>query len=45
MAAGGVRNKQDLIDLKMLGIKRALVASALHSGAIHREEIAELAAG
>jgi phosphoribosylformimino-5-aminoimidazole carboxamide ribotide isomerase len=45
IAAGGVRNKQDLIDLKMLGIKRALVASALHSGAIHREEIAELAAG
>lgn len=45
IAAGGIRNKQDLIDLKMLGINQALVASALHSGALQREEIAELAEG
>jgi phosphoribosylformimino-5-aminoimidazole carboxamide ribotide isomerase len=45
IAAGGIRNKQDLIDLKKLGIRRALVASALHSGALSGKEIAELAEG
>jgi phosphoribosylformimino-5-aminoimidazole carboxamide ribotide isomerase len=45
IAAGGIRNKQDLVDLKILGIHQALVASALHSGAICRKEIAQLSAG
>lgn len=45
IAAGGIRNQQDLVDLKRLGIRSALVASALHSGALSGEEIAELAEG
>lgn len=44
IAAGGIRNKQDLIALKKLGINQALVASALHSGAISRDDIAEFQA-
>ncbi|CAA9891421.1 Phosphoribosylformimino-5-aminoimidazole carboxamide ribotide isomerase [Candidatus Methylobacter favarea] len=39
IAAGGIRNKQDLIDLKEIGIKQALVASALHSGDLSRADI------
>lgn len=42
IAAGGVRNKQDLIALSGIGIHQALVASALHSGNISSEDIAEI---
>ncbi|MGR9087280.1 MAG: HisA/HisF-related TIM barrel protein [Gammaproteobacteria bacterium] len=42
-AAGGIRNKQDLADLKTLGIEQALVASALHAGTITRDDLAGLA--
>lgn len=42
IAAGGIRNRQDLIALDKLGIKRALVASALHSGTIGGKDISEL---
>lgn len=37
IAAGGVRNQQDLIDLEQQGISRVLVASALHSGMLNVE--------
>lgn len=40
IAAGGVRNKQDLIVLCEAGIHQALVASALHSGSLKAEDIA-----
>ncbi len=42
IAAGGVRHKQDLINLKKMGIKHALVASALHSGEINSETLIKL---
>ncbi|MEQ1528367.1 MAG: HisA/HisF-related TIM barrel protein [Methylococcales bacterium] len=42
IAAGGVRNKQDLIDLQAHGIHYALLATALHSGAINAADIADL---
>ncbi|MGR9013543.1 MAG: HisA/HisF-related TIM barrel protein [Gammaproteobacteria bacterium] len=42
IAAGGIRNKQDLMALKAAGIHHALVASALHSGVIKTEDIAQL---
>ncbi|MGR9037019.1 MAG: HisA/HisF-related TIM barrel protein [Gammaproteobacteria bacterium] len=42
IAAGGIRNRQDLIALEKIGIKQALVASALHSGAIKSRDLAEL---
>jgi len=42
IAAGGIRNKQDLMTLSEAGIQLALVASALHSGAIKTEDIAEV---
>ena len=38
-AAGGVRNKEDLIQLKSMDISGVLVASALHNGAITKEEL------
>jgi len=38
IAAGGIRNKQDLMALSKIGIHQALVASALHSGAIKTED-------
>ena len=41
IAAGGIRDKQDLINLTKTGIHQALVASALHSGAIKTEDIAK----
>ncbi|WP_333875335.1 HisA/HisF-related TIM barrel protein [Methylobacter sp.] len=41
IAAGGIRNKQDCVLLSNAGIHQALVASALHSGAIKTEDIAE----
>jgi len=42
IAAGGIRNLEDLQALKKIGIRQALVASALHSGAIGRAEFAAL---
>ena len=42
IAAGGVRNKQDLMALSRIGIHQALIASALHSGNISSEDIAEI---
>ena len=39
IAAGGIRNKQDLMALSEAGIHQALVASALHVGAITTEDI------
>lgn len=42
IAAGGIRNKQDCVLLSKAGIHQALVASALHSGAIKAEDIAKL---
>jgi phosphoribosylformimino-5-aminoimidazole carboxamide ribotide isomerase len=38
LAAGGVRNHEDLTTLKALGISGALVASALHAGHINPSE-------
>ncbi|NOQ93123.1 MAG: hypothetical protein GQ547_00640 [Methylophaga sp.] len=37
IAAGGVRSEQDLMLLEQKGIKRALVASALHDGRIDKQ--------
>ncbi len=42
IAAGGVRNVQDLQQLKNIGINKALIASALHSGCIDSLEIKKL---
>lgn len=42
VAAGGVRHIEDLLALKKLGVKQALLASALHSGAIKSDDIAKL---
>ena len=42
IAAGGIRNAADLLALKQVGIHQALVASALHSGAIRHKEIQNL---
>ncbi|TAN66068.1 MAG: nickel transporter [Methylobacter sp.] len=39
IAAGGIRNKRDLMALSEAGIHQALVASALHSGAIKTKDI------
>ena len=39
IAAGGIRNADDLHALKQAGVKQALIASALHSGAISREDV------
>ncbi len=44
IAAGGIRNKQDLMALRAAGIHHALVASALHAGVIKTEDIAEFQA-
>ena len=38
-AAGGVRNIEDLLSLKQLGVAGALVASALHNGEITSDAI------
>ena len=38
-AAGGVRNMEDLLALKQLGVAGALVASALHSGEITAQQL------
>ena len=42
IAAGGIRHRQDLIQLKAIGIQRALVASALHNGALTAADIRQL---
>lgn len=42
-AAGGVRNLSDLHGLEQIGVDGALVASALHMGAISNADIATLA--
>jgi phosphoribosylformimino-5-aminoimidazole carboxamide ribotide isomerase len=41
IAAGGIRDKQDLIALSEAGIHQALVASALHSGMIKSKDITQ----
>ena len=38
-AAGGVRNMDDLMQLKSTGVKGVLLASALHTGAITKENL------
>ncbi|MDZ4792160.1 MAG: HisA/HisF-related TIM barrel protein [Hyphomicrobiales bacterium] len=43
-AAGGIRNTADLVELKNLGINGALVATALHEGAIGAAQLDDLAA-
>ena len=43
-AAGGVRSAEDLLALKHVGISGALVATALHSGAITGRDIAHVMA-
>ena len=42
IAAGGIRNPDDLQALKQVGIQQALIATALHSGAISGEYIKNL---
>jgi phosphoribosylformimino-5-aminoimidazole carboxamide ribotide isomerase len=42
IAAGGIRDFYDLERLKQIGVQQALVASALHSGAIKRGDIGNL---
>ena len=39
---GGIRNTADLQALKQVGVQQALIASALHSGAISRKDIKNL---
>lgn len=41
IAAGGVRNADDMTGLERLGIKGALVATALHSGALTKDSISK----
>ena len=42
IAAGGIRNTNDLHAIRLLGVNQALIASALHSGTISREDIQSL---
>jgi len=42
IAAGGIRNTADLLALKKIGVQQALIASALHSGAIRHKDIKNL---
>ena len=42
VAAGGIRNIEDLQSIKALGVQHALIASALHSGTINKADIANL---
>ena len=41
-AAGGVRDVDDLLILKKMGIKGALVASALHNGSLSAEDLKKI---
>ncbi|MGE0212980.1 MAG: HisA/HisF-related TIM barrel protein [Parvibaculaceae bacterium] len=43
-AAGGVRGRDDLDELQRLGVRGALVASALHGGALSSADIERIAA-
>jgi phosphoribosylformimino-5-aminoimidazole carboxamide ribotide isomerase len=40
IAAGGIRGGEDLIDLERIGVRQALVATALHTGKINQQMIA-----
>jgi phosphoribosylformimino-5-aminoimidazole carboxamide ribotide isomerase len=42
IAAGGIRNNQDLRELEQLGIQQTLVATALHNGNISPDDITNL---
>ncbi len=42
VAAGGIRDMNDLDSVKKIGIQHALLASALHSGAISKTDIANM---
>jgi phosphoribosylformimino-5-aminoimidazole carboxamide ribotide isomerase len=42
IAAGGIRDVNDLQTLNQVGVQQALIASALHSGAIRRKDIKNL---
>jgi len=42
IAAGGIRNLNDLQQLKKVGIQQALVASALHSKQLQRSDLAKI---
>jgi HisA/HisF family protein len=42
-AAGGVRNRGDLDELRKIGVAGALIASALHSGKISADDLKETA--
>ncbi|MEQ1622059.1 MAG: HisA/HisF-related TIM barrel protein [Methylococcales bacterium] len=44
IAAGGVRDTADLINLKKAGVHHALIASALHSGTINKVDITNIQA-
>ena len=44
IAAGGIRDSQDLDELGRIGIKQALVATALHNGKISPDDIASIQA-
>lgn len=44
IAAGGIRNKVDLINLNKIGVNQVLIASALHSGMITADIIKSLEA-
>lgn len=43
VAAGGIRHSDDLLALQALGVRHALVASALHAKTIGSQEIGEIA--
>ncbi|MGR9053808.1 MAG: HisA/HisF-related TIM barrel protein [Gammaproteobacteria bacterium] len=42
IAAGGIRHKEDLLELRNLGIEGVLIASALHSGILTADDIASV---
>ncbi len=42
IAAGGIRNKQDLMQIKAIGIQQALVASSLHNRTLTKLDIEQL---
>lgn len=42
IAAGGIRHADDLLSLKEIGVNYALIASALHSGAINADWLKKL---
>ncbi|HCU90525.1 MAG TPA: hypothetical protein DGR97_11300 [Gammaproteobacteria bacterium] len=42
VAAGGIRDIDDLIDLKANGVNHALVATALHNGKLRRSDLERL---